>query len=1126
MSVDTKYRKYSQIEHILKKPEMYVGSVNLTEGPMWILDQNRIIEKIIDFVPGLYKIFDEIIVNAHDQFIEDPSLTTIKVNIDKNQISVFNDGRGIDVVIHPKEQIYVPELIFGELLTSSHFNENEIRVTGGTFGIGSKATNIFSKSFSVEIGDPKNGLSFKQIFSDNLSKRTKPVIKPYTKTNGYVRITFTPDFEYFKIKEFSDDMIRLMERRVYDIAMLCGKKVKVYLNDTLIPINSMTQYIEMITDQQIIIDKCTNQEAMNRWTLGFTRSSDGFKCISFVNGVNTWNGGTHVNNIMTKVLKGMRQIVEKKYKDLTIRDQVLKDQMLCIISATIENPSFNSQSKDELVSPADKFGSMCQIDQKTIKKLYDLLGIDALVEKMESNLIQKQPVTHKIKNIPKLYDAYWAGTKKSSQCTLILTEGDSAKTMAISGLSALNDPKKNIKGNDFYGVFPLKGKLLNVREATKKKIAENEEFVNLKKIIGLEMGKEYDENNIHDLRYGKGIILFMDADVDGDHIKGLFLNMLDFFWPSLLKIPDFLKIFITPVIKTFQNNQVNEFFSITAYNEWKQKNQSSNYTIKYYKGLGTSNTMEAKAYFTDLGKYLIDVRWDKDSAESIDLAFSKDKADDRKKWLKNYDPLIVPDFNIKYITHSDFINKELIHFSNYDNERSIPSLIDGLKPSQRKILFCAFKKNLTTDIKVAQFIGYVSEHASYHHGEASLAKAIIAMAQNFVGSNNINLLVPSGQYGSRLQNGQDAASPRYIFTRLEEVTRLIFDPRDDILLNYQMDENLSIEPEYYVPIIPMVLVNGPSGIGTGFSTFLTNFNPLDLIEILLERLDKSLNVKLSKSKHIYPWYADYTGKINKITNDQYEALGRYEFDQESQVLRILEIPVGRSTESYKAFLEEDMRDYISKIKNNSDDTTVDFVIKLKQPVAEPEIIKKFQLSLRLNLGNIYLHDKDGKLKKYKGVHEIIDEFFDVRMRYYVLRKQSILKILREEIDYLEKKLKFILFVISNKKVFEMKKSSIIDMLIKEKIIGPKDQGIETKGKKSKELKEEELNKDSNTEGQKSFLEVFFRMPFQSFTKEKTEELKTMIDNKKKEYAKIEKITTEDMWKEDLNRLKQHLLAIK
>lgn len=188
--------------------------------------------------------------------------------------------------------------------------------------------------------------------------------------------------------------------------------------------------------------------------------------------------------------------------------------------------------------------------------------------------------------------------------------------------------------------------------------------------------------------------------------------------------------------------------------------------------------------------------------------------------------------DIKQIPISDFVNKELILFSMADNIRSIPSMADGLKPGQRKVMFATFKRNLKKEIKVAQLVGYVSENTEYHHGEVSLMSTVVGLAQNFVGSNNINLLEPNGQFGTRMAGGKDAASARYIFTNVSRMTRAIFHPADDALLTYNVEDGHRIEPEYYMPTVPLILINGADGIGTGWSTSIPNYNPADVVENL------------------------------------------------------------------------------------------------------------------------------------------------------------------------------------------------------------------------------------------------------------------------------------------------------
>lgn len=749
MDIAKKYQKLTPVEHILKRPSMYIGGVEEGENTVFILQNNRITEKTILYPPGLYKIFDEVIVNAYDQTIRDQTLSNIKVDIDqsKNTITVFNDGKGIDVVLHPKENIYVPELIFSHLLTSTTFDDKgKPRITGGVHGLGAKLTAIFSTYFKVEVGDSVHKKKFVQYYKKNLSFKSKPIISEYNKSKGYVKITFQPDLRYFKLKDISDDLINLFKRRVYDISALTKPNVRVSLNGVKLSVNKFEDYVSMFTESPQIKEICNNKIAEfkhGRWNIIVTKSNGKFNQVSFVNGIYTSNGGYHVTYITNKIVKEVKKVVKTKM----IKDQFIKDQIWIFIASVIENPSFSSQSKEELITPPINFGSICELSSGFPKKLFTTLGLkDIIAQHIKSlqNLelsklkIKKRPT---VKGIPKLHDANYAGTKKSRDCTLILTEGDSAKTMAISGLSAIP------KSGNTYGVFPLKGKLLNVREASHKQIMKNQEFINLKKIMGLSVNKVYTEDIISELRYGS-ILLMMDADVDGSHIKGLFINMIEFYWPSLLKIRGFIRIFVTPVVKVTKGSIQNSFFALDNYEKWKEiTKDSKSYKIKYYKGLGTNTSDEAKEYFSNLDKHIVDMEWIDNSSTSIRLAFEKKRADERKQWLKNYDRSVTLDYDVKSITYKEFINKELIHFSNYDNIRSIPNIVDGLKPSQRKVLYGCLKRDLKNEIKVAQLVGYISEQTAYHHGETSLANTIIGMAQNFIASNNINLLVPKGQFG-------------------------------------------------------------------------------------------------------------------------------------------------------------------------------------------------------------------------------------------------------------------------------------------------------------------------------------------------------------------------------------------
>jgi len=287
--------------------------------------------------------------------------------------------------------------------------------------------------------------------------------------------------------------------------------------------------------------------------------------------------------------------------------------------------------------------------------------------------------------------------------------------------------------------------------------------------------------------------------------------------------------------------------------------------------------------------------------DAIDLAFNKKRADDRKDWINAYKDGDTVDHTKPSVGYADFINKELVAFSKYDVMRSIPCMVDGFKPGQRKVIFCCFKRNLKSDVKVAQLAGYISEHSAYHHGETSLQGTIVGMAQRFVGSNNINLLVPSGQFGTRLQGGKDSASARYIYTRLERIARVIFHPDDDPILEYQTEEGQSIEPKWYIPVIPMAMVNGAEGIGTGWATSMPNYNPRTLIEALQRFIKKE-----DMGDDFCPWYKGFRGSIRLTENTDrsgYEVMGVAKRTSPSTI-EITDLPVRKWTQDYKEFVSK------------------------------------------------------------------------------------------------------------------------------------------------------------------------------------------------------------------------------
>eukprot|EP01135_Chromosphaera_perkinsii_P010658 Nk52_evm58s2192 gene=Nk52_evmTU58s2192 len=1113
-AVEDIYQKKTQLEHILLRPDTYIGSVEEISQQLWVCDSDGTFKETdVSFVPGLYKIFDEILVNAADNKARDPTMNAIKIDIDTENcsISVWNNGKGIPVVMHSVENVYVPELIFGHLLTSSNYNDNEKKVTGGRNGYGAKLCNIFSKEFIVETSDSSSGQKFKQVFSNNMSVIGKPKI---TKSkDDYTCITFTPDLEKFGMTQLDSGFIGLLRRRAYDVAG-CLRGVKVFLNGEKLPVRSFSDYVGLYLKNREELAPVVHEVVNERWEICVTPSEHGqFQQVSFVNNIATTKGGTHVSYVTDQMVASLIKAVNKKTK-ATLKPFQIKNHLWVFINCLIENPSFDSQTKENMTLRAKAFGSECSLSDKFVKAVLNTGVVENILNwvkiKQESQLSKKCSGSKRTRlcGIPKLDDANDAGGRNSTSCTLILTEGDSAKALAVSGLGVV--------GRDKYGVFPLRGKLLNVREATHKQIMENAEIQNIVKILGLQFKKNYEDSK--SLRYGS-LMIMTDQDHDGSHIKGLLINFIHHFWPSLLKVPGFLVEFITPIVKCTKGNNSVSFYTLPEYEHWKENTPQKGWKIKYYKGLGTSTMKEAKEYFSDMSRHKLAFEYTGNENEmDIDLAFSKKKADDRKEWLRTCDANLFLDQNTESISYSDFINKELILFSMADNIRSIPSMVDGFKPGQRKVLFSCFKRNLKEEIKVAQLAGYVSEHSAYHHGEVSLCGTIINLAQDYVGSNNVNFLVPAGQFGTRLQGGKDAASPRYIFTKLSSITKNVFDTRDADLLKYLDDDGQSIEPEWFMPILPSVLVNGSDGIGTGWSTYVPNFNPRDIVA----NLKRLMNGEPAEVMH--PWYKGYDGFIEFVAENKYLVHGKYEKIDET-TLRITELPLRSWTQNYKEFLEsmvtgtDKVPAFIKDYKEHHTDTTVDFtVILTEEKMREAESIgieKKFKLVSQLSLTNMVLFDHENRIRKYDNANELLEEFYRLRLSFYRKRKSHLADCLTEEWSRLDNKVRFILSIINGELVISNRKKDALLAELKEKKYAQFPQKSKSTNSPGEE---DDLHSGIATGG----YDYLLSMPMWNLTLEKVEKLKKERDEKERELSELLDKSPEDLWHADLDDFIENL----
>lgn len=1580
-TVEETYKKLSQREHVLHRPGMYIGEVKKTVEEQWIynVSKKRMVKQMVEYSPGFLKVFDEALTNATDHAARDPTVTTIKVDFDKETgiITIWNNGTGVPVVEHKEHNMYVPELIFGHLLSGSNYDDKQSRTGAGTNGVGIKTTNIYSKEFTIETVDAERGLKFVQVYTDNMQNKSKPKITKCS-NKAYTQITYTPDYARFGMKGLTKDTMALLSKRVVDCIAVTHARVSVYLHGEKLVGKGLQDYTKYFFTDSQNETKVYYENASQRvngidfaWEYAIV-PSDTFEQVSFVNGNATHQGGKHVDNIMYQITDKLKTLLLSKKKLKDVKPGMIRDRMFLFLRATVVNPQFNSQTKEYLTTATKDFGCKVEVTDKFIDKIWKSPIIEEIVTlcKAKESIDLARATDGKKKNrifIPKLEDALWAGTAKSEQCTLILTEGDSAKTFAMWG--------RSIVGAERYGIYPLKGKCicadtqiplwngdiklakdiqigdvligedgtprnvltlfqdkgnmfeitqdrgekykvnedhiltvcmpehkvmfwswstyswqalywddeykcvrtklirvpievecrecrtkmknanllkhyrkyhadvkykqynldigqsetqliletkellqnfldgipdydiidiniqdylcsskltkrklkgvrgacvdweykpvhldpyllglwlgdgskagygyacnakddieiveylsrwgkhndaifkkvqssaygysissrdnrrrkgyaplkkqldnyglvnqkhipkdflvnsrdirlqvlaglidtdgyvgkdgrieisqgkcheklvndivflcrslgfftrltertvyysykghrkssqayrimisgetdsiptklqrkktrnlsryktfkstgrlsvkpieedmyvgigvdrtnrfvvndftvthncLNVRDASVQQLMNNEELNNLKQIIGLQQGKEY--TSTKDLRYGK-VMALTDSDLDGSHIKALLVNFFHAQWPELLKL-GFIQTLRTPIIKAIKGRQVVEFYTEQDYKIWQGATANAgSYHIRYFKGLGTSKKEDAKETFQRIGNLTVDYYYkDRKCDEAILLAFEKDKnvgkdtgkmtatdtvtdtvrvkcTDKRKEWLSGYDKDNYITAEEQRVSFQDLIHKELIHFSIYDNTRSIPSICDGLKPSQRKILYYMLKKNITKSIKVAQLSGYVSAETGYHHGEASLQQAIIGMAQNFVGSNNINLLFPDGNFGSRLAGGKDAASPRYIYTYTEPIARRIFDVQDTPLLTMQEDDGMEVEPTWFVPVLPMVLVNGCEGIGTGFSTYIPPHNPKDIIANLYRVMDGKEPLPMK------PYFKGFQGDVIALGDNAFATKGAWKRTGQT-TLEITELPVGVWVTQYKEFLETLVENTSSKSKSDSgakkrahgivlkdvqnhtadENTGIRFVLEFKDTSTLDTVIQKATLEKELklikqfNTNNMYLFDEALTPGRYSTTTDILLDYYDIRVELYQTRKDYLLTKLDRESSILNAKMRF----------------------IQEYISGVLQINNKTKDYIFTTLAERKYPKHSvDSEATPSY-EYLVRMPLVSLTKDKIDELQKQIDEKQRLLIALRAKTPVQLWRDDLAEVEKLL----
>ncbi len=1128
-------------EVALKRPDTFIGSAKNVSKEVWLYNEKTksVILKQIRFNPGLFNVVREIGSNAIDnkwrseQFESDP-MKRIDFNVDMEtgEISIMNDGYCIPVeIVEYKckdnrtgkitlENMYPAEKFFGDMFTGTNYDDDEERKTSGRNGMGAKAANVFSVEFTVDHACPESKKSFVQTFTENGQKRTEPKIASFRRKYGYTKITFTPDYAYFKFPTSKSPGINknfyyALKLYAYEMAMITC--LPVVFNKERLVVKSLEKYARLFysdtVKNKMISFSSDDGECVLVEDEGEDIQSNTIKQISFVNGIRTSLGGVHVEKwksaIITSIVKEFNIRKGKGKNPLKTNSKQLYPFFTLFIRCELDKPSWDSQTKDCLNGPKDI--NVARPDKAQLTKILKWNFVKVLEERIR--LEQSQKIARKEgrkRRVPlgdKGIDANWAGTNKSEECILWITEGDSAKTLAVGMFPHLDG------GTNTNGVVPIRGKLLNVSNAKAEQILANKEIEMIESMLGIKPHVEYaNDKNRKLLRYG-GVNFFTDADDDGTHISALLLLLFYKRYRTLWDTGFFFNADNTPVVKVWKTlkskNPSNVFYCTADYREWAEKHFTNGMRVKYYKGLGTNSPKDHKPLAEQ--RKQIEFSLEGDEGEYMSLAFDKSESDRRKDWITRgmdggegenvYDEqkmTIEGDLGV-----STFIDTQLIIYERMTLVRAIPG-IDGFKECHRKIFFTFLKDNIRKTTKVEQAQGSVLKYSGYHHGINSIGEAIIGMAQGFVGKNNIPLLVNDGGFGSRLCGGSDHAAGRYISTYLDPICDFLFPKVDEALLTYLQDDGKIVEPQFYTPIIPMILVNGGEGIASGYSTTIPQYDAEEIVEWIRIWLNGE-----DECEKLIPSWRGFRGDVEMVKTTVASKEGTFDKVITSGIFEkskngwwtISELPIGLWTGKFHSKLDEwstntkdkkgkDIPAIISDdIERNSTVNTVNIRFK---PINgfEPNIDEQpFKcLKTTKTLSNMWLLDRNGYPRRYDTAEDILEYYCPIRLEFYGKRKKHLLKEWRKDLVKVRNRYKFV------KAVYEGELN-----------MRQEDENLES------DMLEMELEMIDES------FEYLLSMQMRSMTLRKMEELKKNVGKIRSTIKEMKGLTAEDLWNTDLNK---------
>lgn len=1090
---EPEYRQLDDISHMLAVPERDLGDCTIHMVDRYMLDMNsmKLLYSTIPYSSAIERLFLEILYNAADNVeksrLEGIDPGSISVSMTKDTITIRNGGRPISCQKQPNDTVHIPELIFGRLLTGSSFmDENKSRkvaTIGGRFGIGAKATNIFSLYFSVKIGNAKEKVHYHQIWKSNMRVCQAPIITRDYEGASFTEITFMIDFARFYDEDnqygfsgqrtYNANMLMAFAKHCADVSMTA--QVDVLFNKRKISCTDILRYASLYFPSMAnhLVFKSKDSICI------IVDTPDDGHTVSFVNSVINDEGGIHIDHWRKALFTPLIKHVKHKMRGIKITLKDIVKHISMILICRLPNPKYKAQTKDKVTSPAPTINTN-GIDLSILTTWSGYQCLERLLRlQIDATAKKTDGKKRSIVDCPKLIDAPEAGGKNSIYCTFIVTEGDSASTVVAKSM-----------GDKYLGTLPIKGKMLNVGkakeslDANKNKYVKNSEIYEIKQALGLKEGTDYSSESARtQLRYGKMIIL-SDQDVDGAHIRMLVINFFRWKFPSLLTC-GYIQIMETPLLRLTYDRQILKFYYQKEYDDWLNEAHISDVertrrkAIKpeRYKGLGSSTDEQIIDFFNN--KKILVPEWDKKADELMSIAFDNDMEDERKDWVLSWDPVkgegkyasLFPSNTISHL-----VTNQLCEFSYMNVQRSLPSLVDGLKQCQRKVLTVMF--DIATKKKVSQLKGLISDKMDYQHGDDALYRTIVGMGNYCVGTNNLPLIKGIGQYDSRLH--RKAAADRYIYACKSPILKYLFRTEDKCILEYLYEGDHKIEPKVYYPIIPPWAVNRLEAIGTGWSTKIACYNPIDiikyivwLIKIVTQQItsvpggitigDKA--IPFEAPPELKPYYHNYQGEIKKIGNDWY-SVGAYEEIKSKKHLKdilITEIPVTQTIRTYASKLDKlkekpmykvwtgkgeapkwignyklSLKKMEYKVKNEKYIEVLPY-ITIEAPLCaynnEGGPLRALGLIEKISDTNIVLLNADGKPMQYGGAKEIIrsddkelyvksgvtkalDEFFKIRYNAYKRRRIIMMDEWDNKIQHLRLKQQFINDVVSKKITLE------------------------------------------------------------------------------------------------------------